>query len=98
MNLNESIVENAALEWFAGTAGVLRCDVFGSGAVFCQSPPSSRNLPSCSRNLNPSSCNLPPNSRNTSENKSSMCRVRELGMAFPDAPNNSRQAYTTGKT
>lgn len=26
-----------------------------------------------------------------------MCRARELGMAFPDAPNDSRQAYTTRK-
>ena len=28
---------------------------------------------------------------------SPMCRTRELGMAFPDAPNDSRQAYTTWK-
>jgi hypothetical protein len=40
---------------------------------------------------------LPDRLPETLPNLSPMCRTRELEMAFPDAPNDSRQAYTTRK-
>lgn len=101
MNLPKAILTKT----LADTAEVMTDDRFGADAVFSQTPRCSRNLNSsspnlhrCSRNLAESSRNLNPSSRNLPANSNSMCRVLELRMAFPDALNDSRQAYTTRKT
>lgn len=104
MSINESHVEAAALKWFKPGEGLSLADLFHAL--------SSRNLPDRSRNLAANSRNLeaqivvvqslvmlPDRLTETLQRQylSPMCRTRELEMAFPDAPNDSRQTYTTRK-
>lgn len=90
MSINESHVEAAAFKWFKPGEGLSLADLFHA-------------LSSCKLEeqivVLQSLVMLPDRLPETLQRQylSPMCRTRELEMAFPDAPNDSRQAYTTRK-
>ncbi len=111
MSINESHVEAAAFKWFKPGEGLSLADLFHALSS-CNLKTSSRNLPDRSRNLAANCRNLdaqivvvqslvmlPDRLPETLQRQylSPMCRTRKLEMAFPDAPNDSRQTYTTRK-
>jgi hypothetical protein len=90
MSQTEPIVEDAAFKWLNPGAGLSLADLFHA-------------LSSCNlkeqivvvQSLVMLPDRLPETLR--SQYLSPMCRTRELEMAFPDAPNDSLQTYTTRK-
>lgn len=104
MSINESHVEAAAFKWFKPGEGLSLAHLFHALSS-CNLKTSSRNLPDRSRNLEEqivtvrSLALLLDRLPETLQRQylSPMCRTRELEMAFPDAPNDSRQTYTTRK-
>lgn len=104
MSINESHVEAAAFKWFKPGEGLSLADLFHALSS-CNLKTSSRNLAANCRNLEAqivvvqSLVMLPDRLPETLQRQylSPMCRTRKLEMAFPDAPNDSRQTYTTRK-